>query len=112
MYDIDKMYVMLKSFDVKTVFNTDKFIKDIKATMQRQGISKEEINKFINGDKVTEDSVASYINKIRNGISFSAETDEYKEDKKGLFIYDLYTKNKAKYESTDKKETNTEGTNE
>ena len=99
-FDLDKMYVMLKSFDVKTVFNTDKFIKDIKATMQKQGISKEEINKFINGDKVTEDSVASYINKIRNGISFSTETDEYKEDKKGLFIYDLYTKNKSKYEST------------
>lgn len=100
---IDKVYVMLKSFNVKT-FDTERFITSVKAAMEKQGASKEAINKFIYGND-TEDSLEEYLNKIWKGVSFTTIVDgEEKVDKKGLFIYDLYTANKSKFKIAEFKE--------
>lgn len=99
------MYIMLKSF-IK-VPNYDNIKASFKQALKDKKWEAKKINKFIYGDKISESSLEDYIRKIEQGVVFSSNKNkkgEYKEDQKGLLIYDWYVKNKDRF-STFKEET-------
>lgn len=102
-FDIDKMYIMLKSVKYsKEYFDRRAFKEAIRATLESRGKSKEYIDNFINGDIEkggTTSSVDEYLDKIEEGVSFSRENEsgDWKEDKKGTILYDTYAANKARF---------------
>lgn len=98
-FDIDKMYIMLKSVKYsKEYFDRKAFKSAIRESLKEKGYSDEYINNFIKGN-ATEDSVDIYLDKIENGVAFTREDKEGKEleDRKGLALYDAYIANKNRF---------------
>ena len=87
----DKMYIMLKSFRTYNNPNIKEIENYFKEALKEQGLKDETIKRFIKGT-ITEDSLATYIKKIENGISFTTVDKEGNEveDKKGNLIFDVY----------------------
>lgn len=89
---------MLKSF-IKTP-NYEKIKASFRQALKDRKWDAKKINKFIYGDKISESSLEEYIRKIEQGIVFSSDKNvknEYREDQKGLSIYDWYIKNKDRF---------------
>ena len=98
-FDIDKMYIMLKSVKYsKEYFDRKAFKSAIRESLKEKGYSDEYINNFIKGN-ATEDSVDIYLDKIENGVAFTREDKEGNEleDRKGLALYDAYIANKNRF---------------
>ena len=97
-FDIDKMYVIVKDFTIKTDYT---FIKNqITKYLKSKNLSPVEINNYIEGNEATgESSLFEYLRKIEAGVVFGTDktsSEEYVEDEKGLQIYDFYQANKDK----------------
>lgn len=99
-FDIDKVYIMLKAFNVTKPKVNYKLVNDAFNTyLSKQGKSKEEIRSYIYGNPNTgEESIANYIKKIEAGVSFSTDASEegIRIDEKGMQVSKWYKANKDK----------------
>lgn len=98
-FDIDKIYIMLKSFVVNSPkVDYKKVNSAFTKYLTSRGLTKEAVREYVYGNPNKGiSSIKDYIIKIQKGISFSADVQgEYKEDQKGLEIYDWYIANKDK----------------
>ena len=107
-FDIDKMYVVVKDFTIKTDYT---FIKNqITKYLKSKNLSPAEINNYIEGNEATgESSLFEYLRKIEAGVVFGTDktsSEEYVEDEKGLQIYDFYQANKDKLKNIVEENTN------
>lgn len=82
-FDVDKMYVMMKSFK-KESFDRKDFLNDIKEFAKN--------NKDFEGVDLSKDNVNIVLDQITEGRQVLNEEDEA--------IFDFYTENKAKYPDT------------
>ena len=108
-FDIDKMYIMFKSFSVDKSPSDKKLIKSVfNDYLTGLGWTKARIRNYIEGNVNTgESSLLEYIRKIEDGVGFVTEVNgEYVEDEKGLQIYDWYIANKHKINASLKFEEN------
>lgn len=98
-FDIDKMYIMLKSFVVNSPKVDYKKVNSVFTKyLTSRGFTKEAVRDYVYGNPNKGiSSIKEYIMKIEKGISFSTEINgEYVEDEKGLEIYDWYKANENK----------------
>lgn len=99
-FDIDKIYIMLKTFVVNSPkVDYKKVNSAFTKYLTSRGFTKEAVRDYVYGNTNKGiSSIKDYIIKIQKGISFGTENaqGEYVEDEKGLEIYDWYMANKDK----------------
>lgn len=98
-FDIDKIYIMLKTFVVNSPkVDYKKVNYAFTKYLTSKGFTKEAVRDYVYGNTNKGiSSIKDYIMKIEKDISFGTEIKgEFVEDEKGLEIYDWYIANKNK----------------
>lgn len=98
-FDIDKIYIMLKTFVVNSPkVDYKKVNSAFTKYLTSRGFTKEAVREYVYGNPNKGiSSIKDYIMKIEKGVSFGTEINgEFVEDEKGLEIFDWYKANKNK----------------